>query len=120
MFHDRQFEPTPCFLSAESGFGTGDASVNTLDDGAVAHYNGLLTSLEHRFAHNFTFLANYTYSNCISDADFGAALAGASNSQPFNRHADWGRCVFDTRHNFNASLVATSSLKSGNAWTRGC
>ena len=50
---------------------------------------------------NFTFLANYTDSNCISDADFGAALAAPANSQPFNRHADWGPCVFDTRHNFN-------------------
>jgi hypothetical protein len=73
-------------------------------------------SVQHRFAHNFTFLANYTDSNCLSDADFGAALSGASNSQPFNRHADWGPCVFDTRHNFNASLVAGSAFKNGNRW----
>src|SRR5204863_836196 len=37
-------------------------------------------------------------------------------SQPFNRHADWGPCVFDTRHNFNASLVANSSVKGRGAW----
>lgn len=89
------------------------ASINTMDDGAVAHYNGIIMSVTHRFANNFTFLANYTLSNCISDADFGAALAGSSNSQPFNRHADWGNCVFDTRHNFNTSLVATSEFKRG-------
>ena len=71
--------------------GAAYASINTADDGAVAHYNGLLLSLQHRFAHNFTFNANYTDSYCISDADFGAALAAATNSQPFNRHADWGR-----------------------------
>jgi hypothetical protein len=87
-----------------------------MDDGAVAHYNGLLMSVQHHLAHNFTFLANYTLSNCISDADFGAALAGSTNSQPFNRHADWGSCVFDTRHNFNLSLVATSSWNSSNVW----
>jgi hypothetical protein len=91
-------------------------SVNTSDDGAVAHYNGMLASVQHKFAQNYTFLGNYTLSNCISDADFGAALAGSANSQPFNRHADWGRCVFDTRHNFNASLVATSTFKNGNIW----
>jgi hypothetical protein len=93
------------------------ASVNTMDDGAVAHYNGMLVSLQRRAGKNFTLNVNYTYSNCISDADFGAALAGSSNSQPFNRHADWGPCVFDTRHNFNASLVANSSVKGRGAWT---
>jgi hypothetical protein len=91
------------------------ASINTMDDGAVAHYNGVILSLQHRLANNFTGLVNYTNSYCISDTDFGAALAGSSNSQLFNRHADWGPCVFDTRHNFNASLVATSELKRGNA-----
>ncbi|MCU1260731.1 MAG: carboxypeptidase regulatory-like protein [Bryobacterales bacterium] len=96
--------------------GAAYGSVNTADDGAVAHYNGLLVSVQHRFANNFTFLANYTDSNCVSDTDFGAALATPGNSQPFNRHADWGPCVFDTRHNFNTSLVATSSFKSANTW----
>ena len=96
--------------------GASYASINTSDDGAVAHYNGLLTSLQHRLSHNYIFNANYTYSNCISDTDFGAALATPGNSQPFNRHADWGPCVFDTRHNFNVSLVATSQTKRFNTW----
>jgi hypothetical protein len=97
--------------------GAGYASVNTMDDGAVAHYNGMLLSLQHRLAHNFVVNANYTYSNCVSDTDFGAALATPANSQPFNRHADRGSCVFDTRHNFNTSLVATSSVNRANKWT---
>jgi hypothetical protein len=101
---------------ANPTLGAAYASINTMDDGAVAHYNGLLVSVQHRFAHNFTFQANYTDSNCVSDADFGAALAASSNSQPFNRHADWGPCVFDTRHNFNTSVVANSSVKGNNAW----
>ena len=49
----------------------------------------------------------------MSDYDFGAALATPANSQPFNRHADWGPCVFNTRNNFNTSLVALSSWKGG-------
>lgn len=90
------------------------ASIDTMDDGAVAHYEGLLLSVQHRFANNFTFLANYTDSYCVSDYDFGAALATPTNSQLFDRHADWGPCIFDTRHNFNASMVALTSWKRGN------
>ena len=103
-------------FTANPKLGASYASINTMDDGAVAHYNGLLMSIQHRFANNFTFNANYTDSNCISDTDFGAALATPANSQPFNRHADWGPCVFDTRHNFNATLVAISAFKHSNSW----
>ncbi|HYK61337.1 MAG TPA: TonB-dependent receptor, partial [Bryobacteraceae bacterium] len=121
--------PGPCSTTSNTPFrrrlylanptlGAAYASINTMDDGAVAHYNGLLVSMQHRFAHNYTANVNYTDSNCISDSDFGAALAASNNSQPFNRHADWGPCAFDTRHNFNASLVATSAINYPNAWVR--
>ena len=92
------------------------SSIDTMDDGAVSHYEAMLLSIQHRLANNYTFNANYTDSYCLSDYDFGAALATPANSQPFNRHADWGPCIFDTRHNFNASLVALSSWKSDNTW----
>jgi len=98
--------------------GAAYSSIDTTDDGAVAHYNGVLLSLEHRFSNNFTLLTNYTVSNCVSDFDFGAALATPANSQPFNRHADWGLCIFNTRQNFNLSAVAQSSWSGGNAWAR--
>ena len=106
------------FYQSNPVTGIAYGSVNTMDDGAVAHYQGVLLSIQHRFANNFTFLANYTDSYCISDTDFGAALATPGNSQPFNRHADWGPCIFDTRHNFNTSLVANSSWKTGSAWMK--
>ncbi|HYL35076.1 MAG TPA: carboxypeptidase regulatory-like domain-containing protein, partial [Bryobacteraceae bacterium] len=102
---------------ANPALGASYASINTSDDGAVAHYQGMLLSVQHRFSHGFTFDANYTNSYCVSDTEFGAALATPANSQPFNRHADWGPCVFDTRHNFNVSLVATSAVKRANPWT---
>jgi Carboxypeptidase regulatory-like domain len=104
-------------LALASPAGTDYSSIDTMDDGATARYMGLLLSVQHRFAHNYTFLANYTDSYCLSDYDFGAALATPTNSQPFNRHADWGPCISDTRNNFNASLVATSSWKTGSPWT---
>jgi hypothetical protein len=101
---------------ANPALGASYASINTSDDGAVAHYNGMLLSLEHRFSHGFTFNANYTNSYCVSDTEFGAALATPGNSRPFDRHADWGPCIFDTRHNFNLSFAALSTVKSGNSW----
>lgn len=93
------------------------ASIDTMDDGAVARYQGLLLSVTHRIGQNFTGVANFTDSYCLSDYDFGAALAGSTNSQLFNRHADWGPCISDTRYNFNLSLVARSAWHTGNTWT---
>jgi hypothetical protein len=90
------------------------ASIDEMDDGAVARYQGLLLSTQHRFSQHYTFQANFTDSYCLSDYDFGAALAGSTNSQVFNRHADWGPCISDTRYNFNTSIVATSSWESNN------
>jgi hypothetical protein len=87
-----------------------------MDDGAVAHYQAVLVSLKHTFSHGFTLLTNYTDSYCVSDQDFGAALAGSTNSFPFSRGIDRGPCNFDTRHNFNTSLVATSSVKGNSPW----
>ena len=94
------------------------ASLDTMDDGAVARYQGLLLSTTHRFSQHFTFNANFTDSYCLSDYDFGAALAGSTNSQLFNRHADWGPCISDTRYNFNASGLAQSWWTGSNAWAR--
>ena len=92
------------------------ASVDTADDGAVARYQGLLASLGHRFGSNFEVNANFTDSYCLSDYDFGAALAGSTNSQVFNRHADWGPCVSDTRYNFNLTGVAQSAFNTSHAF----
>jgi hypothetical protein len=92
------------------------ASIDTMDDGAVAHYEALLASMQHPLAQHFQLTVNFTDSNCLSDYDFGAALATPTNSQPFNRHADWGLCVFDTRFNFNATMVAQSWFTGSNAW----
>jgi hypothetical protein len=86
-------------------------SVNTMDPGAVARYEGVLLSVTHRLSQNYTAIANFTDAECWSDYDFGAALSNSTNSQRFNRQADWGRCVSDTRINFNMSLVAHSPWK---------
>jgi len=99
---------------AEPTYGDYYASIDEMDDGAVARYQGLLASTQYRAGH-YTALINFSDSYCLSDYDFGAALAGSNNSQIFNRHADWGPCISDTRYNFNATFVATSTWNNGNA-----
>jgi hypothetical protein len=85
--------------------------VSMLYDGANASYNGLLASVQHRFSHNFTLLANYTWSHCISDYDFTTDLNGTGFLNPYNLKMDRGNCNFDIRQIFNASIVAVSAVK---------
>ncbi|HEV3197329.1 MAG TPA: carboxypeptidase regulatory-like domain-containing protein [Bryobacteraceae bacterium] len=84
------------------------SSIVQTDDGNFATYNALLLSLEHRFANHFTWLANYTWSHCLSTYDFGGELAGNNYQNPNNRRAEYGNCNFDRRNIFNTSLVAIS------------
>ena len=87
------------------------------DDGANASYHGLLLSVEHRFARDFTLLTNYTWSHCIDDGDFDGNFGRQAKYQnQTNRSADRGDCNYDYRHIFNVSLVAVSPAH-GASWT---
>jgi hypothetical protein len=83
-------------------------SVITTDDGANASYNGLLTSIQHRFSHGFTVLANYTWSHCISDGDFMGNVGNEQYQNQASRRSDRGDCNYDVRHIFNVSFVGIS------------
>jgi hypothetical protein len=80
-------------------------------DGASGKYNGVLTSLQHRFAQHYTVLANYTYSHCLSGATDGGDLGGDVFQNPANPNADYSNCGFDIRHNFVTSVVVRSEVK---------
>lgn len=95
--------------------GAAYASIVQSDQGANSHYNGMLLSLQHRFANHFTLLTNYTWSHCISDGDFGGELAGNYYQDPNNRRGNRGDCNFDVRHLSNTSLVAQSPF-TGSTW----
>ena len=83
-------------------------TVEYLDDGGTASYNALILSTEHRFAKNFSMLANYTLAHCISDLQT-TELSGPIYSDPNNRRFDRGNCTsVDVRHNFNLSAVVRS------------
>ena len=94
------------------------STISLSDDGANANYNGLLLSARHRFSSNYTVLANYTWSHCISEANFVGTLAGNGYQNPYNRNADRGSCAFDLRHIVNVSLVAATPRFSGNRAAR--
>ena len=103
------------FYLANPATGTYYASIDTMDDGAVARYQGLVLSLTHKFSRHFQLNSNFTDSYCLSDYDFGAALAGSTNSQVFNRHADWGACISDTRYIFNLTGTTVSEFHTGHS-----
>jgi hypothetical protein len=88
------------------------AAINQFGDGANANYNGLLLAVQHRFTHNFTVLANETWSHCLTESE--VALNGATFGQdPFNRHGEYANCFADHRHAFNfTSVVRTPKLSS--------
>jgi hypothetical protein len=82
------------------------------DDGISANYNGMLTSIEHRFSNNYTVLANYTWSKCLSIAPV-TSLGGGVIQDPYNVRGDYGPCTYDSPHLFNASMVYASQFGRG-------
>ena len=83
------------------------STVGALDDGGVASYNGLLVSAQRRLSGNFSALANWTWSHCLSDPET-TELTGPTYTDPKNRGADRSNCSSDRRHLINLSLVANS------------
>jgi hypothetical protein len=82
------------------------------DDGISANYNGLLTSVEHRFAHNYTLLANYTWSKCLGIYPVNSFSTGVIEN-PNNVRGDYGPCSYDVPFLFNTSIVYASQVGHG-------
>jgi Carboxypeptidase regulatory-like domain len=82
------------------------------DEGISANYNGMLTSIEHRFAHNYTVLANYTWSKCLGVAPV-TSLSTTVIENPANPRGDYGPCTYDVPNLFNASVVYMSQVGHG-------
>ncbi len=93
-------------------------SLPIADDGANANYNGMIASVQHRLSHNFTVLANYTWSHCNSEAEFTGEIAGPIFENPSNLRQDYGGCDMDVRHIFNASFIGTSPHVGGPFWSK--
>ena len=91
-----------------TGAGAGYQGIFQTDDGANSSYNALLASIEHRFSHNYTFIANYTWSHCIDFQDTGGDLGAASPmlQNPYDLRSDLGDCGSDVRQMFNSLIIA--------------
>jgi hypothetical protein len=99
-------------ILANPGQGQFYAGVTNFGDSGTGTYNGLLLSVEHRFAHNFSLLANHTWSHCLNESE--TVLNGAGTPQdPNNLRAEYGNCQADRRHIFNLSMVARTPKFSG-------
>ena len=92
-------------------------TMTQIDDGANSSYNGLLAVIQHRMSNNFSFLANYTWSHCISIGDSPGDIAGPTFQDSANRRLDRSNCGFDVRHIFNTTFVASSHFTSLQGWT---
>jgi hypothetical protein len=96
--------------------GTLYSDIYQADDGANSEYNGILVKGEHRFSNRYSLIVNYTYSHCISEADFEGDLGGPLTQEPYNRNAERGNCGFDLHHIFNLTFVVQSP-HFANVWT---
>ncbi len=71
-----------------------------------ASYNSLQTTLNRRFSHGFTLLANYTYSKAIdTQSEDQQSLANINFADCNNTQLDRGVSNHDRRHVFNLSFV---------------
>lgn len=82
------------------------------DPGGNGFYHGVLGSLQHRFSHGFSFLANYTWSQCIDDEDFVGDMHNSQYQNPYSRAAERGFCNFDYRQVFNSSIVGLTPVRN--------
>ncbi len=89
------------------------SNMNFADEGISANYEGVLASIDHRLADNYTILANYTYSKCMAVGPM-TSLGTAVIENPANVRGDYGPCSYDVPNLFNVSVVYFSHLNSGN------
>lgn len=85
--------------------------------GGTSSYNGMIAALQHRMSNSFSFLANYTWSHCISTGDANGDVTGDSFMIPSDPRRDRGPCGFDVRHIFNTTVVARSNFSTLHGWS---
>ena len=98
---------------ANPSTGTYYSEISYMYDGSSSVYDGLLLTVQHRFANYFTLLTNYTWSKCLTGGTDLGDLAGNTFQNPADPGADRSYCGEDLKNNFVTSLVARSSVRDG-------
>jgi hypothetical protein len=93
--------------------GAAYSEISYMYDGSSSIYDGMLFTVEHRFARNFRLLTNYTWSKCITGGTDVGDLGGNTFQNPYDPGADRSNCGEDTRNNFTTSAVANIPLRGG-------
>ena len=76
------------------------ASLIEMTNGGYSNYNAAQFTLQHRFAHGLSFVANYTFAKSLDNGSVEAQLT-VTNPDPFNPNFNYGRSDFNTTHNFS-------------------
>jgi hypothetical protein len=94
-------------------------SVTTLDDTGTADYEGMLLSVQRRLQSNFSVLANWTLSKCMTDYRQAEYSSTTSPVDPAHPELDRGLCNSDRRNIVNLSgVLRTPKFKGGGALRR--
>jgi hypothetical protein len=96
-------------------YGTGATTTNTnnrrplaptfssliqMINGGYSNYNAAQFTLQRRFAHGLSFVANYTFAKSLDNGSVEAQLT-VTNPNPFDPNFNYGRSDHDTPHNFS-------------------
>ena len=83
----------------------------------TASYNALEVNLNHRFSHDLSLRANYTWSKALDDGDsLNQTTAGNAPglvANPYDLRADWGPATFDVRNLASIGLVYALPFGNG-------
>jgi hypothetical protein len=77
--------------------------INVLSNPYTSNYHGLQASFTGRNYHNVSFVAGYTYSHALGDADLSLLPANPQDSN--NPGSQYGNSNFDIRHRFTLSTT---------------
>jgi hypothetical protein len=96
--------PLDPFTPMDNGVAVPYGDVDFKKDDGGSHYNGLLLSLQRRFANGFSFQTNYTWSHSENDGSVGGGEAHAPQNALCVR-CEYGPSIYDIRHNFVVNSV---------------
>lgn len=97
--------------------GANGSGTTYVADSAMANYNGLVATLQHRLSSTFSLLANWTWSKCLDIVDGQGDPASTIVENPNNLALDYGPCGFDYRDVENFVVVAKSDFHRFNRAT---